>query len=690
MRILLVANVSTTHAGSGLPPRPNMVAGSGGLRLVIEEAPLGLLAIASPVERAGHQVRVLNFAEEVRAGRLPLREQSFVADAAAYLAQLDFDLVGFTSRSDTYPTHVLIAQALAVLRPECVIVFGGPQATAVHEQTLSRLSVPDVVVRNEGEQAFAELVDALSMQRPLDDIAGISWRTASGEVKINAARPLVANLDDLPLPAFDLYPYPNAHSHVEVGRGCPFTCTFCATNTFFARRYRLKSPKRVIQEIRLIMDLYGTRDFTFTHDMLTIDKRRVAALARELIEADLKIQWRCSARIDCVDDELLELMAAAGCTSMFFGIEHGSARMQAIIDKRLDVDQVVPTALTCLRLGIAPTCSFIYGFPEETPADLSGTLRLVTQLKDAGVSHVQLHRLSLLVDTPLSRTYRDQIQLIFNTGDATAGHVHASAAEQLILEHPDMFSSQLTGPLFHLQEEALHNVDTLVYALESVAWSVRIALRAGLFADLWELHRTHQEAVWSAQPTRRGHVLENAAYVRSLFSFLQRMSSRAELPPWYADVVEYERQVFEALLAARSHPSNAVAAPGRPNLVPTSIAESYPLLPPTTCLASYHYPVHELMSMLPTASDVLTVACAPAACILVMRYDTTGLVTAQVSPLLAALLGLCDGQRSAREITDAVWRARGMVGSAADLSDTWYAALRDLLLTGLLQISALG
>src|SRR6266705_6857502 len=86
-------------------------------------------------------------------------------------------------------------------------------------------------------------------------------------------------LNCLPFPAFHLYPYMHACeiAPLELGRGCPFACTFCSTNDFFRRRFRLKSPAHIVGEMKQIKQTYGIKSFDMVHDMFTVDRKRVVA-----------------------------------------------------------------------------------------------------------------------------------------------------------------------------------------------------------------------------------------------------------------------------------------------------------------------------------------------------------------------------------------------------------------------------
>src|SRR5262249_32027050 len=145
---------------------------------------------------------------------------------------------------------------------------------------------------------------------------------------------------------------------------------------FFRRKFRLKSPAQMLEHMRAIASRYGIRNFKLVHDMFTVDRKRVVEFCEALIASGEQFGWSCSARTDCVDAELLELMSRAGCHGLFFGVETGSARLQKIIDKGLDLDQSRAVIDTAHRLGMGNTVSLITGFPEENQDDLRETLAM--------------------------------------------------------------------------------------------------------------------------------------------------------------------------------------------------------------------------------------------------------------------------------------------------------------------------
>ena len=243
----------------------------------------------------------------------------------------------------------------------------------------------DLVVRGEAEQTLPDLVDALAGHSPLAAIPGITFRrNEDGEIVRNPAAPLVADLDALPFPAFHLFPDVRfcRHFPLELGRGCPFSCTFCSTNDFFRRSFRLKSPAQMIADMRRVKQTYGINSFELVHDMFTVDRKRVVAFCEALLESKRKnpedaFIWGCSARTDCVDEELIALMSKAGCRGIFFGIETGSKRMQKIIDKGLELNDSAERVRSCDKFKINTAVSLMAGFPgrnHERPARYGGVL----------------------------------------------------------------------------------------------------------------------------------------------------------------------------------------------------------------------------------------------------------------------------------------------------------------------------
>jgi radical SAM superfamily enzyme YgiQ (UPF0313 family) len=309
--------------------------------------------------------------------------------------------------------------------------------------TLEAFPFVDLIVRGEAEETLPRLIEALAGNRNLAPIRGITYREGATVVRSPEA-PLIEDLDSLPLPAFHLHGGMKSCGFIplELGRGCPFACTFCSTNDFFRRRFRLKSSQRLIEQMNLLEDSYHANSFDLIHDMFTVDRRKVVEFCKALLNSERRFLWSCSARTDCVDSELLDLMYKAGCRGIFFGVETGSDRMQKIIRKNLDLREaaavVEQTGKTCIEI----TVSMITGYPEEQPEDLQQTVEFI--MKSTRLDHVepQINILAPLAGTPLLEKYRDQLILDDIFSDMSHQGWHQDPADRaLIGSYPTIFSN---------------------------------------------------------------------------------------------------------------------------------------------------------------------------------------------------------------------------------------------------------
>jgi radical SAM superfamily enzyme YgiQ (UPF0313 family) len=361
MRILLADNLLLEHGGWShhfdLQPH------------------LGLISLIAVAEAAGHEGILFDPKLSLARHELELG-RSLYRDLAVAMLGHKPDVVGLTSLGCNFICTLKVAAYIKELAPQIPILLGGPHATILHRQIVDRFPQFDVVVRNEAEETLAPLLDGLIRDRP-EDAPGVTLRRGTKIVE-TAGSPLIADLDTLPWPAYDHYPIGELglrSIRVEAGRGCPFDCTFCSTASFFGRRYRLKSATRLVAELDYLHQQYGISQFALMHDLFTVSKAKV----REFCEAvvDRGYEWRCSARMDCVDAGLLEQMWAAGCRSIYYGVETGSPRMQLRVSKHLDLALYEPTLDRTVALGMRPTASFITGYPDESLEDQNQTLNLI-------------------------------------------------------------------------------------------------------------------------------------------------------------------------------------------------------------------------------------------------------------------------------------------------------------------------
>src|ERR1035437_705492 len=444
MRICLVSSPTVTEFDS-------RVADTGAVRLISEQAPIGILTLAAILRQHGITVEVVDlnrtYYRYLRSAAYR-RRADFCSFVARDFASRSFDVWGFSTICSTYPLTIRIARELKRSHPQSVGMLGGPQASVVDAATLWAFPFIHFIVRGEADETLPLLLAALPDMRRFGEIPGVTFRSG-GSIVRNPNAPVVLDLDKLPMPAFDQYPKLGTCYAVplELGRGCPFACTFCSTNDFFRRRFRLKSPARVIEQMRTIHRAYGNTRFELIHDMFTVDRKRVVEFCEALLASGEQFQWHCSARTDCVDDELIAWMARAGCASIFFGIETGSARLQRLVDKNLDLGEAASRVACTARQGIDTTVSLITGFPDETKKDLRDTVDFLMDAARFDTAKLQLHLLAPLAGTPIYEQYRGRLKQADILSDISYhGWRQDPADREIIGAHPDIFPNFYSVP----------------------------------------------------------------------------------------------------------------------------------------------------------------------------------------------------------------------------------------------------
>lgn len=407
----------------------------------IHTEPVGTLLLATILKQHGIHSRVLPFYCFGDVGDF----ESFLNRAVEKIIAQKPAIISFYTRCDTYHISIKLAQRIKQKQKDIYIVFAGPQADISAEETLRVIPDVDYICSGEGENTVVPFFSSLIARQPDHSIDGLTFRDGSRIVQ-NPRPALIEDLDTLPPLDYSLLDPEDYASDdhfvnyfpVDVGRGCPFSCTFCSTNTFWGRKYRLKSAERIIDEIKTIHETFGFTLFSFQHDMFTMDRKRVIQVCHQLMNIGFPISWRCSARLDCLDNELIDIMTAAGMNSLFIGIETGSAQMQKKIRKNLKLDDAFDKLSYISSKGVSVTASFIFGFPEETEEDFLQTLSLMIKLSKIPKIHLQHHLLTFFSGTELTNKYVEQISKSTVFSDIT-GEAGVYDCQDLITENPALF-----------------------------------------------------------------------------------------------------------------------------------------------------------------------------------------------------------------------------------------------------------
>ena len=221
----------------------------------------------------------------------------------------------------------------------------------------------------------------------------------SGKTIAAPSRPLIDNLDDLPSPDIDNLVKDGYQTSIDTktgrkvaviltSRGCPFNCIFCANQLLSGGKYRAHSIERVCSEIDNLIKKYDITQLFIQDDNFAVNKKRAKELCREFIKKGFhkKFSWWAEARVDCVDEELLSLMAQANCKIISYGLESGNQRLLDLIEKGITLEQIKKAVNLTKKVGIDIRASFILGLPTETREE---SLRTIKFARELGIDQVR-------------------------------------------------------------------------------------------------------------------------------------------------------------------------------------------------------------------------------------------------------------------------------------------------------------
>jgi anaerobic magnesium-protoporphyrin IX monomethyl ester cyclase len=356
--------------------------------------PLGLLYIGSVLQNAGHEVKVIDN------GRMQLS----VEKIANRVRPEEPGIVGVSALTPTFKQGVKIARTIKAEMPDVKIVFGNYHATFTYDRILANYPFIDYVVLGEGELSFLELVNTLEKNKDIKKVLGIAYRHDGGVVKA-PPRPLIQNLDDLPIPDRSLLEQ-EYHSEIMgmlgsggkfttvlTSRGCPYSCRYCACSAFSHRAVRFRSPEAVVAEMEQLYD-DGYEDAGFVDDNLLLNRQRMEKICDMLKERKIRLNLWAEGRVDHASREVMKKFAGVGCKIIYFGMESGSQKVLDYYAKNITPEMSRKAVRNSKEAGIENVVgSFIVGAPIETEADVRQTFDFAMSLE--GMDFPQMNPLCI-------------------------------------------------------------------------------------------------------------------------------------------------------------------------------------------------------------------------------------------------------------------------------------------------------
>ena len=431
--------------------------------------PLGLAYIAASLEKHGVVCTIID------AHVLKLNHHAIHRIVKSFKP----DLIGITSNIVSADEAIALGAYLRKKFPTTLLVYGGPYATAESAFMLKKTHA-DIVVVGEGEET---IVDIIKHPNNLPSILGISYRKGT-IIRHTPPRPLVADLDSIPFPAYHLLPpfssYSSRSRATPIGvilttRGCPYSCIYCNKN-IFGKTFRMRSPSNILTEMELLTGRYGVRQIDVLDDNFTLNTEQAETVLDGIIQRKIKVllNFQNGVRADRLTPRLVKKMKQAGTYKAGIGIESGDPAIQKIIKKSLSLPKVIKAANMLRREGIVVVGFFMMGIPGETGKTIQKTIDFAKKVNP----HIAVF--SVAIPLPQTELY----DIIKRDGTMIADHGTTTG----------FFSD-------HLRFEIGEVNETLIRTYVSIAYK-SFYLRPSKIIDILLTIRSYSELRWIVDTAR--------------------------------------------------------------------------------------------------------------------------------------------------------------------------------------------
>ena len=344
---------------------------------VVAGIPIGIALLASVAERMGHKARLLDVGLESdpSEGLKKAFEES------------SFDIAGLSCMSVEFLGGVETARLIRELSPGTHIIFGGQHPTIMPEQVM-KVECIDSICIGEGEDTWSDFLERIAAGDGLDGVHGL-WFRRDQEVVRNLPRNDYVDVDSVPMPAYhlleieryfdiDFVRFPTVDRRaiqLFTSRGCPYRCIYC--HDLFGKKFRGRDPWLVWQEIKLLHDTYGIREFMIEDDIFNMDLERAKKICDLIIASglDLGLQFGNGVRLERFDEELMMKLAKAGTHHMAIAVESANDRIQKLIKKHLKLSRFNEVLGWAKKYDIETLGFFMLGFPGEKVEEINQTIK---------------------------------------------------------------------------------------------------------------------------------------------------------------------------------------------------------------------------------------------------------------------------------------------------------------------------
>ncbi|MBL7070854.1 MAG: cobalamin-dependent protein [Candidatus Omnitrophica bacterium] len=358
----------------------------GKLRKFLNPQPsIGIAYIAAVLRKNGYDVKITD----------AYVDENGIEEIMDAVKEYSPGVIGISVLTASADVVYEISKTIRARFPYIKIVMGNIHASLFSDEILSK-GYADFIVHREGELTMLEILRMLETGGDAEDIKGVSFKK-EGTAVHNPMRPFIAELDDLPYPAWDLFPLDkystDPRSELKRGavpmellvtRGCPFQCTFCSSreDRSLGSRYRMRDPKTVVNEMVYMYERYGKDTFAFMDLAFPLVKEHAYGLCDEIINRGYgeRFIWHTECRVTPLDQELLFHMRKAGCVRLYLGIESGNDETLKALKKNCTTEDARNAVKMAHGAGMEVDGMFMIGLPGETEEMIEKTVDFAIEL----------------------------------------------------------------------------------------------------------------------------------------------------------------------------------------------------------------------------------------------------------------------------------------------------------------------
>jgi anaerobic magnesium-protoporphyrin IX monomethyl ester cyclase len=274
----------------------------------------------------------------------------------------------------------------------CIVMVCSSDATDHYSEYLDKGA--DYIIQGEGERTLLELIDTIEKNESVDAISGIVFKKQQADslhIQVNAKRAVLQNLDELPMPAWDLVDM-NAYKVIWAGsglpftlniattRGCPYKCNWCA-KPIYGNRYNSHSPEYIANHIEFLRTSYGVRRFWMCDDIFGLKPNWVQQFNTELKKRRLNISYYIQSRVDLLlKEDNIDALADSGLEEVWVGAESASQKVLDAMDKGTKVEQIYQATELLKKKNIRVAFFLQFGYLNENQEDILKTIGMVKEL----------------------------------------------------------------------------------------------------------------------------------------------------------------------------------------------------------------------------------------------------------------------------------------------------------------------